>query len=111
MRILEGKRAIVTGGAQGIGRATARLLSEHGASVVIADVDRAGAESVAADIGSAVAIGGDITEPSEPGRIVEAAIDAFGGIDIVVNNAGYNIDTPVEETDDDTWMRMITVHA
>ena len=98
-------------GAQGIGRATARLLSEHGASVVVTDLDDAGAQAVAAELGSAVAVGGDITAVSEPERIVAAALDEFGGIDIIVNNAGYNIDSPVESTDDEMWARMIAVHA
>src|SRR3954467_5360352 len=93
MGVLEDKVAIVTGSARGIGRATAELLSEHGAKVVINDLDADLAEQSAAELGGgAGGYGGDLTKSGAPDALVQTAIDAWGKIDIIVNNAGYTID-------------------
>jgi NAD(P)-dependent dehydrogenase (short-subunit alcohol dehydrogenase family) len=88
---VEGKRAIVTGAAAGIGRSTAELLAREGASVLIADIDEAGAETVAADIrnrgGRAIACRTDVSSEAEINDMVQAATEHFGGIDILHNNA------------------------
>jgi NAD(P)-dependent dehydrogenase (short-subunit alcohol dehydrogenase family) len=93
MRRLEGQVAIVTGGAQGIGGATARRLAEEGASVLIADVDRATAEKNAATIraagGTAETLEADVGKHADVRRMVEAAAESFGKLNILVNNA-YN---------------------
>src|SRR6185437_14507450 len=93
MGVLDGKAAIVTGSARGIGRATATLLAAHGARVLINDLDADLAEQTAGEIdGETTAFGGDLTRDGVPEALVQHAVDAFGGLDIVVNNAGYTWD-------------------
>jgi 3-oxoacyl-[acyl-carrier protein] reductase len=112
MGVLEGKVAIVTGSARGIGRATAELLSEHGARVVVNDLDGDVAEQAASAIaGETVVYAGDLTKPGAPDELVAAAIDAWGKIDIIVNNAGYTIDAPIHKMSDDAFQRMLDIHA
>ena len=86
---LEGKSALVTGAGRGIGEATARKLASCGARVLVNDLDADVAEAVAASIPGGVAHPADLTNPGAADQVVQAALDAFGGLDIVVNNAGY----------------------
>ena len=89
MGVLDGKAAIVTGSARGIGRATAELLVSHGAQVLINDLDADIAEQAGKEIaGDTAVFAGDLTKPGVPDELVQRAIDAFGKIDIIVNNAG-----------------------
>ena len=112
MGVLDGKVAIVTGSARGIGRATAELLSEHGAKVVINDLDDDVAVQTASEIaGETVVYGGDLTKPGSPDALVATAIDAWGRIDIIVNNAGYTIDAPIHKMSDDAFQRMLDIHT
>jgi 3-oxoacyl-[acyl-carrier protein] reductase len=112
MGVLDDKVAIVTGSARGIGRATAELLSEHGAKVLINDLDADLAEQAAGEIAGETAVyGGDLTAPGACDALVAAAIDAWGRLDIVVNNAGYTIDAPVHKMSDDAFQRMLDIHA
>ncbi len=112
MGVLDGKVAIVTGSARGIGRATAELLSEHGASVLINDLDGDVAEQTASEIaGDTVAYAGDLTVPGAPDELVTTAIDAWGKLDIIVNNAGYTIDAPLHKMSDDAFQRMLDIHT
>ncbi|HXS44719.1 MAG TPA: SDR family NAD(P)-dependent oxidoreductase [Solirubrobacteraceae bacterium] len=111
MGVLDEKVAIVTGSARGIGRATAELLAEHGARVVINDLDVDVAEQTAGEIeGETVVFGGDLTRDGAPEQLVKAAIDAWGRLDIVVNNAGYTLDAPVHKLSDDWFQRMLDIH-
>jgi len=113
-RLLVGKSAIVTGSGRGIGRSIARLFSEHGASVVINDIDEEVARQTVNEIneagGRAVACAGSVTDPEFPDRLVKTTADAFGGIDILVNNAGYTWDSVIQNMTDEQWYAMIDVH-
>ncbi|HLH13159.1 MAG TPA: SDR family oxidoreductase [Solirubrobacteraceae bacterium] len=112
MGVLDGKSAIVTGSARGIGRATAELLVSQGAQVLINDLDGDVAEQASSEIqGETAVYAGDLTKPSAPEELVQKAIDAFGKIDILVNNAGYTIDAPVHKMSDDQFQKMLDIHT
>lgn len=83
-----GKRVVVTGAASGFGEATARAFGAAGAQVVVADIDRDGAERVAKDLPSAIAVTVDVTQEQHLRDLMTATAEAFGGIDVLVNNAG-----------------------
>src|ERR1041385_8033775 len=112
MGVLDDKVAIVTGSARGIGRATAELLAEHGARVVINDLDGDLAEPTAGEIAGETAVhAGDLTKDGVPDALVQTAIDAWGRIDILVNNAGYTLDAPIHKMSDDWWEKMLAIHV
>ena len=111
MGVLDGKAAIVTGSARGIGRATAELLAEHGAKVLINDLDGDVAEESSKEIqGETVSFAGDLTKDGVPDKLVETAVEAFGQIDIVVNNAGYTWDGPIHKMSDEQFQAMLDIH-
>ena len=112
MGVLDGKAAIVTGSAQGIGRATAELLAEQGARVLINDLDADKAEQAASEIGGETAVfGGDLTKEGVPDQLVQKAVDEFGQIDIIVNNAGYTRDGVAHKMTDDQFQAMLDIHT
>jgi 3-oxoacyl-[acyl-carrier protein] reductase len=111
MGVLDDKVAIVTGSARGIGRATAELLSEQGAKVLINDLDGDVAEQTASEItGETVVYAGDLTAEGAPEDLVKTAVDAWGKLDIVVNNAGYTQDAPIHKMSDEQFQNMLDIH-
>ncbi|HEX4106758.1 MAG TPA: SDR family oxidoreductase [Solirubrobacteraceae bacterium] len=111
MGVLDGKSAIVTGSARGIGRATAELLTEHGAQVLINDLDGDVAQQASQEIAGETAVfAGDLTKPGVPDALVQKAVDEFGKIDIIVNNAGYTLDGPIHKMTDEQFQAMIDIH-
>lgn len=114
MRVLEGKVALVSGSGRGIGRAIALKLANAGAHVVVNDLDGDVAQQTADEIKAlgvrAIVVAGDVTEPDFGDRFVAAAVNAFGRIDIIINNAGYAWDSVIQKTSDQQWMAMIDVH-
>ncbi len=115
MGMLDGKVAIITGSGRGIGAASAQLLGSEGARVIVSDLDPAPAEETAAAIraagGQAAVIAGDVTDPAFPKQFIQGTLDAFGGIDIIVNNAGYTWDAVIQNMTDKQWYAIIDVHT
>ena len=111
MGVLDGKSAIVTGSARGIGRATAELLASQGAKVLINDLDGDVAEQSSNEIqGETVSFAGDLTKEGVADKLVDTAVEAFGGLDIVVNNAGYTWDGPIHKMSDEQFQAMLDIH-
>jgi 3-oxoacyl-[acyl-carrier protein] reductase len=114
MKKLENKVALVSGSGRGIGRAIALKLAHEGARVVVNDVDSDTGDAVAAEIlamgGDSVAVNGDVTHLDFAQRFVQTALDQFGGLDIIVNNAGYTWDSTIGNTTDAQFQAMIDVH-
>src|ERR1700691_3222972 len=114
MKRLAGRVALVTGAGRGIGRSVALQLAGEGAKIVLNDLDDARAREAVSLIeahgGEARAVTGSVTDPQFPQRFVENALDHFGAIDIVVNNAGYVWNSRIEVTSDEQWNAMIDVH-
>ena len=112
MGVLDGKAAIVTGSARGIGRATADLLAGHGARVLVTDLDEDLAREAAAAIAGETAVfGGDLTQDGVPEALVQKAVDEFGQLDIVVNNAGYTWDGMAHKMGDEQFRAMLEIHT
>jgi 3-oxoacyl-[acyl-carrier protein] reductase len=112
MGLLDGKSAIITGSARGIGRATAELFVAEGAKVLINDIDGDVAEQAASEIdGETAVFSGDLTKPGAADDLVAAAIDAFGSVDAVVNNAGYTWDGVVHRMSDEQFQAMLDIHT
>src|SRR5213082_1033575 len=112
MGVLDDKVAIVTGSARGIGRATAEILAEQGAKVLINDLDGDVAEQTASEIGTdTLVFAGDLTQPGVPEQLVQKVIDQWGQVDILVNNAGYTLDAPIHKMSDEWFQRMIDIHS
>ncbi len=114
MGMLDGKVAVITGSGRGIGAAAARLFASEGASVVVSDLDAAPAEETAAAIrqagGKVLVVPGDVTDPNFPARLIKETLAAFGGLDIIVNNAGYTWDGVIQKMTDKQWYAMIDIH-
>ena len=114
-RRLDGRTALVTGGAKGMGRAITEYFVAEGASVAIIDLDGAAGERVATELGSqglVLAVQGDTAELDDVDRAVREAVEAFGRLDILVNNAGiFDFNLPCEELDDELWDRLMAINV
>jgi 3-oxoacyl-[acyl-carrier protein] reductase len=112
MGLLDGKAAIITGSARGIGRATAELFLSEGAKVLINDIDGEVAEQAAGELeGETAVFAGDLTKPGVPEELVAKANEAFGQVEIVVNNAGYTWDGVVHKMSDEQFQAMLDIHT
>lgn len=115
MGMLDSKVAILTGSGRGIGAAAAKLFASEGAKVVVSDLDAAPAEETAAAIrnagGTAIVVAGDVTSPDFPAQLIKSTLDAFGGLDIIVNNAGYTWDAVIQNMTDKQWYAILDVHV
>lgn len=111
--LLANKTAVISGAAseRGIGRATARLFAEHGARVAILDIDATGAAAATASLGAQhIGLGCDVSDPASCQRAAEAAIAAFGHVDILINNAGITQPLKIMEIGPENWDRVIDVN-
>jgi 3-oxoacyl-[acyl-carrier protein] reductase len=112
MGLLDGKTAIITGSARGIGRATAELFASEGAQVTINDIDGDIAEQAAAEIqAETISVSGDLTKPGACDEVVQKTVDAFGKVDILVNNAGYTWDGVAHKMTDEQFQAMLDIHV
>lgn len=114
MQHLAGKACLITGGAGSLGEAMARLFVEHGANVLLADLDRHRLDAVGATLalGRVAVVAGDVTNRSDTARMVDGAIAAFGGLDVVVSNAGnFGTVAPIADYPEDVFEAVYRVHV
>jgi 3-oxoacyl-[acyl-carrier protein] reductase len=112
MGLLDGKAAIVTGSARGIGRATAEMFVAEGAKVLINDLDADVAQQASSEIdGETAVFAGDLTKEGAADELVKAATDAFGTVDIAINNAGYTWDGVAHKMSDEQFQAMLDIHT
>ena len=114
MALLTDKVAIVTGSGRGIGAATAKLLAQHGAKVIVTDIDNTPAEETAQAIissgGQAFALAADVTQDADIEELIGQTVNQYGAIDILVNNAGYTWDAVAHRMSDEQWDAILAVH-
>lgn len=112
--LLAGEVAIITGAAQGIGRATAVLFAQEGAKVVVSDLDESKAQDTVNEIkkngGEAIAVGGDVTAADFPKKLIDATVKAYGTVHHIVNNAGFTFDKMLHNMTDEQFDIMYKVH-
>lgn len=111
---LDGKSALVTGGGRGIGRAIALKLADEGARVVVNDLDAEPGnevvEAIRSNGGEAIAVIGSVTEAGFADRFVQTAVENYGGVDIIINNAGYTWDAVIQKMTDEQWNAIVDLH-
>ena len=114
MARLDGKVALITGAASGIGKAIAELYAQHGASVAIADIDQRAADAVAVAInasgGRAMGVAMDVSDEAAVNAGTEAVINAFGRLDVLISNAGVQIVNPIDQFAFADWKKMLAIH-
>ena len=111
---LTGQSALVSGGASGIGKAIARLFLEEGADVVISDINADGLEATVKELsagGPVLGVQGDVRSMADAGRMVAAAVDAYGKLDVLVCNAGITSVMPIEQLGEDEWDAVLTTNV
>ncbi len=115
MSLFENHVVVVTGAGRGIGAAAAKLFAQHGASVVVNDLDAEPAESVVREIedagGTAHAIAGSVTEDGFPEALLAGAVERFGKLNVLVNNAGFLWDGMLHTMTDEQWLRIMEIHT
>ncbi|MDF2826564.1 MAG: 3-oxoacyl-[acyl-carrier-protein] reductase [Mycobacterium sp.] len=110
MSLLTGRTAVITGGAQGLGYAIAERFVAEGARVVLGDLDLDATEAAAGRLGEAVAVRCDVTRGADVSTLIDAAVETFGGLDIMVNNAGITRDATMRKMTEDEFDQVISVH-
>lgn len=108
---LKSRLALVTGAGRGIGRAIAEQLAAAGATVMLNDLDPAPLEETAGSIAGSAHIAGDLTDPAFPQQLVDRTVRQLGGLDIIVNNAGYTWDNVIQKTTDEQFQAMLDIHV
>jgi 3-oxoacyl-[acyl-carrier protein] reductase len=115
MRLLGGRTVIVTGGAHGIGRHVGQLLGEHGANIVIGDIDGPAAADAAAELTqqgtSAIGVRCDVTDELSVSALIQSAVDAFSAVDVMVNNAGFTRDAVLRKMTLEDFIAVLHVHV
>ena len=112
MKRFDGKVLFVTGGASGLGEATARLFAAEGARVVVADINEAGARAVAASLPEALALRVDTSDPAAVEQAVAAAVERFGRIDVIFNNAGISGEqVPIDQMGIENWQKVRSING
>ena len=105
---------VITGAGRGIGASAALRFAEYGAMVVVNDLDAGAAEETARAItarrGQAIAVAGNVTEPEFPAQLMQTAVDTYGQLNVLVNNAGFTWDGMAHKIDDDQWQAILDVH-
>jgi len=114
MASLDGKVALITGAASGLGKAIAELYAKNGAAVAIADINQQAADAAAAEIkaagGKAIGIAMDVTDEEAVNAGTDKAAEAFGGLDILISNAGVQIINPIDQFAFADWKKMLAIH-
>src|ERR1035438_10528874 len=107
---LKSKIALVTGAGRGIGRAIAQQLAAAGATVMLNDLDHGPLDEAQTAIAGSAQCSGDLTDPAFPQQLVDRTVAELGGLDIIVNNAGYTWDNVIQKTTDDQFQAMLDIH-
>jgi 3-oxoacyl-[acyl-carrier protein] reductase len=108
--LLAGRTAIITGAAQGLGASMAEVFAAAGANVVVADIDQAAAEATAATLPAAIGVGCDVTSEADVAAAVSTAFEAYGSLDVMINNAGFTRDASMRNLSLDDFKAVIDVH-
>jgi 3-oxoacyl-[acyl-carrier protein] reductase len=115
MSLFRNQVVVITGAGRGIGAAAAKLFAEHGAAVVVNDLDEGPAgevvDAIAASGGTALAVAGSVTEDGFAERLLDAAVERFGKINVLVNNAGFTWDGMIHTMTDEQWLRILEIHT